>query len=489
MRDLDSNHPPVLPLERAVRVGAVLLVAIWLVFCAFRPHLPVNPVSRLAGMEALVDHGTWAIDDTTLGRNTVDKVFWEGHYYSSKPPLLIGVGALVYRGVQQATGLTFREDAYQTAAWIRLFVGVLPWMLGLLALGHVLDRTMRSPRTRVAVTLAAALGSVATAYASDIANHGLSWAALVVSAALLVPLLRPGVRIGAARLGVAGITLGLAFTLDMGAGPTIGLVTFLVAVELLRRRLFVGAVLLCVGTLVFPAVQVGLQWQIAGTPMPFYMRPEAYDYPGSYWNNPVEFDALAEPKWVYALHCLIGHHGVFLTTPFLLIGATYLLRARETATVDPRLERVISASLAFTLVGYALRARLGVGEWIGAVTIAPAVALLGWHVWTDRTPRAEILRWTAIVTVVFTWIFYVFKMGNYGGRSVGMRWWIPTDPTLLFATARGIDRWELARRRPLLLGALIGAAAVSALGGAVNAWEEGFVYVLFQTLGLASVEG
>ncbi len=64
-------------------------VALWLVLCSQQPHLPVNPASRYAGMEALVEHGTFAIDDTRLVRATVDKVQWEGHFYSSKPPLRV----------------------------------------------------------------------------------------------------------------------------------------------------------------------------------------------------------------------------------------------------------------------------------------------------------------------------------------------------------------------------------------------------------------
>ncbi len=86
-------------------------------------------------------------------------------------------------------------------------------------------------------------------------------------------------------------------------------------------------------------------------------------------------------------------------------------------------------------------------------------------------------------------MYYTLRMGNYGGRAVGMRWFLVTEPALLLAAARAVDVGGLADRRPLLLGVLAGAAAVSALGGAVNAWEEGFVYVFFQSLGLASVEG
>jgi hypothetical protein len=47
-----------------------------------------NDASRLATAEALVHHGTWAIDETALGEHTQDRVYLNGHFYSSKFPVL-----------------------------------------------------------------------------------------------------------------------------------------------------------------------------------------------------------------------------------------------------------------------------------------------------------------------------------------------------------------------------------------------------------------
>ena len=65
-----------------------------------------NEISRLAPIEALVHHGTWAIDNTALGQLTGDRVFLNGHFYSDKPPILSLLGAGVYAVLHQGWGLT-----------------------------------------------------------------------------------------------------------------------------------------------------------------------------------------------------------------------------------------------------------------------------------------------------------------------------------------------------------------------------------------------
>jgi hypothetical protein len=420
--------------ERRLRLIVMLLVAAWLCVCAFRPHLPVNPISRLATIEALVDHGEWSIDESRFTRMTVDKVQVDGRFYSSKPPLLPFVGAGIYAVVQATTGLRFADEPQQTASMMRLFLGVAPWLLGMFALGALLDRFISSQRARLWTFAAVAMGSVATAYASDVSNHTPAWAALLGAAALAAPLAQ-GQPLTVGRALAAGLVGGLAGTLDLGALPTVGLFGLAAFAALVHARALAHAIAFALAGLAFPLFQVGLNYQISGSWKPFYLQPEAYTYPGSYWTRPIEFDALAEPKWLYLLHSLFGHHGVFTTTPFLVLGAWWLVAGRETEL------------------------------------------------------RARVLRWTALAAVAFTWVYYTLRMGNYGGRAVGMRWFLVTEPALLLAAARAVDVGGLADRRPLLLGVLAGAAAVSALGGAVNAWEEGFVYVFFQSLGLASVEG
>src|SRR6266851_4398869 len=102
----------------------VLLIA-WLIAAASsRPFAGGwNDGSRLATIECLVDRGTFAIDDsifvvTPTGNapympddvvvqqtGTLDRMRINGHYYSDKPAVPALYSAVVYKGLQLATGL------------------------------------------------------------------------------------------------------------------------------------------------------------------------------------------------------------------------------------------------------------------------------------------------------------------------------------------------------------------------------------------------
>ncbi len=412
----------------AVFVG----VAVWVVVCSQANHMAVNPASRYAGMEALVEHRTFAIDDTSLLRLTVDKVKWEDRYYSSKPPLLIVLGAPAYAVAHHAFGLSFRDDLYPTARVMRVALGVIPWAAAMLVCLALFRRTTEDEGARTWGFVALCAGGLTTAYATHLDNHSLAFAALVGAALALAPVVEDPAKLRPAMGFVGGGLAGLGVALDLGSTPVV--FTFgVAALWMLRTHRRAVALLLC-GLLVAPLLQSLIQWSFAGTWRPFYLLPSAYLYPGSYWNSPIEFDALAESKLVYAFHVLVGHHGVFSVTPWLLLGGVWLARP-ESSVAAERVRRLGLASVA-VVVGY-----------------------------------------------------YLARTTNYGGRCVGMRWLIVLHPILACGAVRAVGRYRLVERAPLLLGVLIGLSAASALTGAINPWEEGLVFVIFRALGLGSVDG
>lgn len=429
-----SAHSSLSPrTERLLRRAIFAVVAVWLVLCSQQRHLPVNPASRYAGMEALVEHGTFAIDATRLVRSTVDKVQWEGSFYSSKPPLLYTLAAPVYAAVIAVTGETFASDRYGTAMTMRLFVAVLPWLIGLFVWHRLLTRLAPSPETRLWAFAAMALGGLPTAYASHLDNHSLCVVALLITALGLRALLTDDAW-DRGHAGLAGLFGGLAVTFDLGSGPLVGAVGLWVAFVAFRRREFVPLVVFIVAGLTAPLAQMAIQYAIAGTVKPFYLIDSAYQYERSYWARPVEFDALNEPRLKYAFHALLGHHGLFSHTPWLALGLPWFFRKETTAPANA-LRAVVGAAVLF-IVGY-----------------------------------------------------YITKTVNYGGRCVGMRWFMLLHVPLGLAAVREVQRRDLVRRRPILLGALVGISAVTALTGAINPWEEGFVYALFRALGAGSIAG
>lgn len=69
-----------------------------------------NDASRMATIQALVEQGTLVIDDTMFVDLTSDIYLYQDHTYSSKPPALAVMGALVYVPLHLA-GITFEEGS------------------------------------------------------------------------------------------------------------------------------------------------------------------------------------------------------------------------------------------------------------------------------------------------------------------------------------------------------------------------------------------
>ena len=382
--------------------------------------------------EALVEHGTYAIDETSLGDRTVDKVQWEGTFFSSKPPLLPTMCAPLYAVVKTITGQSFEDAMYPTVRRMRLFVAVLPWVGAMLLFIALARRSANDSTNATFIAIAMMLGGLPTAYASHLDNHSFAFLCLVGAALAASPLLDGDRRLTLGQAALVGLFGGAATAFDLGATPVVG--GFALWILWTLRNDKTAAAVLVVAALVAPVCQTVIQYSMTGDIRPFYLVKSAYQYPGSYWGNPIEFDALREPKAVYGFHALLGHHGLFSVTPWMLLA-------------------------------------------------------LPWFFQRERTEQTETLRRVAIATTAFVIGYYIYRTINYGGRCVGMRWFMVLHPTLAIAALRTVDRYDLVRRAPLWLGLLVGLSAVSALGGAINPWEEGFIYALFRAIGLGSVPG
>jgi hypothetical protein len=124
------------------------------------PLLSANDRSRWATVRALVDHGTFELDEVIFldaaqtRRNrewySIDMVRHRGadgreHYYSSKPPLLATLVAGKYWLLKQVTGITLGEHPFYAARFLLITTNVIPHGLVLPGAG-VAGRTFRDDR-------------------------------------------------------------------------------------------------------------------------------------------------------------------------------------------------------------------------------------------------------------------------------------------------------------------------------------------------------
>lgn len=401
----------------------VLLAALTLLVFTFTKHRAgANVLSRFITVERLIEAGTWSHDGSPLG-GSVDAVQVDGRMYSSKPPtysLLLAITAWPLRWIS-GTPIDKAPRAYLHAL---VFIHqVVPYVL-LLYLGLRWIETKSDDRWLQAVFVAGlSFAAMPFGYAVTLNNHTPTAFYLFLMWWLTDRSLEGSGSVS--RLSAIGVGMlgGLAASHELTAGiftPLIGM--------LFARRSLAAGLLVVLGAAVATLPMFAVYYGISGSIVPFYIRPELYDYPGSYWRNPTGLDGLDEPLWLYAFHAFLGHHGLFSLTPYVLIG----------------------------VAGALLQAR-----------------------------RREPMAWAILTGSSIVIAYILYKTNNYGGRTMGMRWFAQFVP--LFAVA-AVPALEWLRTRGwgrLLVYSALGISSVLIIETLVhNTFSPGgWVYGAMKTAG------
>lgn len=325
------------------------VAAFFLLSCVLLTHSHPNSwndTSRLATVEALVHQGAWAIDDTSFGERTADRVYLNGHFYSSKPPVLSLLAAGLYAGLNKVFRISFDfvgwcDPVADPCHCFTLLCSRPPdWgyylltlalvgfpsalMLGLFYRSIVLRGAPNS--LALVVTGALGLGTLILPYSLVFSNHIPAAACLMLGFyALLCS--RTASLHRQRLLVIAGFATSLAFTFDLVTGPF--LVSFM-GVAWLRHRHRAWPFL--VSSLLPLALLAALDWWILGNPLPPHMHTAGYDYAGSVFPAPVGGNRSAANVADYAFRMLIGDHGLFTFSPVLfwpVIGLGIVLYQRH----------------------------------------------------------------------------------------------------------------------------------------------------------------
>ena len=157
-----------------------------------------------------------------------------------------------------------------------------------------------------------------------------------------------------------------------------------------------------------------------------------YDYPDSYWQSSKRslIDRGEPSHVIYALHVLIGHHGLISLTPIWLL-ACY-------------------------------------GAWL----------------WSGRE-QTTARRWFAALTITLTLVCLAFYVGrplqdrNYGGVACGFRWMFWFTPLWLICLLPAADVMSRAAWRRWMTYLLLLVSIGSAGYGFFNPWQHPWLYALF----------
>jgi hypothetical protein len=504
--------------------------------------LEANDISRWCTVWALLERGTYSIDDCPWQSRTQDKVmrrdpWWTGEnsgkpgetveppkrFYSSKPPMMPTlIAGMIYPARQLigkpidhetetpriARNVRVDDPAAPGGARVELqtpephkwslhvaylkpvliVLNVLPLGLMLVRYRRYLDSGEHADWPWLASLAAFSFGTYLTVFTSTLNNHLVAaWAAFFAFFAMIRAVnddsesRRPYLT--------AGFFAAFCACNELPAASLAALLGLILLVKSPKLTLtaFVPAAAIPV------AVFFVCQYAALGTWIPAYAEfgGEAYEYPGSYWTTPLDldyFDKHPEPRSVYVGHMLVGHHGVFSLSPIFLFAMAGM--AARMGERKGRALGLVVATAAIVALGLAWRLRKD-----GAIDPAK----LDWMLWLvpiwplflipnpvsqeNRNRGLLVAAWATFVLSLVVIGFYGYKTNNYGGSTQGLRWlfWlIPLWVTFLPDGFRGGANCLTQRRLGYLA---LGLSFLSVGYGIRSPWTHPWILDALDRLG------
>src|SRR4051794_37259739 len=326
---------------------AVPIVVLLIALPLLRPLRHPDPqaisddeLARLATVQALVEHRTLAIDDTTFAAETRAKIQRNGHWYSNQPPTLSVLLAGTY-WILHHFGHSFAVNPN----WVMYLLTLVGTTLPVAFAGGLVYRMGRLFELhrpwRAGLALAVVLGSGFISYATVLNAHAPAAALVLASAASLTHAPTPTRRApGSVWLAPSGACAALAAALE----PASVLFVVLLGVVILALRWSPaqragGVLVYALGAAAPLLLHVGLVqrttgnvWQGSGLgterPVADVPRPGRGSLAGVSVTFPEVEEEEVEPTSAWAplwsslarvFDALLGRHGVFSHFPIVLL--------------------------------------------------------------------------------------------------------------------------------------------------------------------------
>lgn len=174
-----------------------------------------------------------------------------------------------------------------------------------------------------------------------------------------------------------------------------------------------------------------------------------YDYPGTYWveGKLTGVDQGEANRMIYAVHTLIGHHGIFSLSPIWLL------------------------SLA------------GVWFWISQRRDYVSAVPTGAPMRDFPCISVAIISLVSLVCL----FFYLSRPQidrNYGGVSSGLRWMFWMAPLWIFVAIAAVDKLSISRLGRIVCGVFLAGSCFTVSTSLDNPWTHPWIYRLMEFLGL-----
>lgn len=315
----------------------------------------IAEASRMATVKSLVEDLSFTIDNTQFENSrlfTIDKYFYNNHFYSDKPPLPALMGAAVYF-ILNNLGLNFSNNFGLTCYAIVLStVGVLS-CLSLVYFHKILLEIFKIDENWANIaTFLTATATLILPYSLVLNNHILAASFITISFYYLLKFaeFRDTVSVVA-----CGIWISLAGSIDITCFLLIPFyVVFLASKSLKMAGIFLVS---CLPGIVS---YLSLNIYVSGSIVPPAMNAPLWDYPGSLFGKQNLSGVASQKSFFgalkYAFSLYFGSKGLFSHTPILLfsvMGVATLLMQKNLSYKTPYF-CVFAACLIFMLL-YTLR--------------------------------------------------------------------------------------------------------------------------------------
>jgi hypothetical protein len=307
-----------------IRIRALLIFGVtFFSYAYFYEGAGWNQNSRFDLVRSIVEQGTLRIDD--FQRNTEDKAYANGHYYSDKAPglaLLAVPAAWAGRALLRVPGVdpASPRGLVDLAYWVTVWAVALPMAAACACLFWVAMELGCSVSASAFAVLALGLATPMWAYSTLFWGHALAGACLVFAFACALRLRGDVNSAGAMPWGLAlGLTAGWATVTEYPSAPAsaivAGLALVLVWKDGWRLRLYVA---LGIGAGAFPCVLALMAYQHAAFGSVFHPS-YAYYPPGAFSWMTHGYMGLTYPRVDVALKLLFScRRGLLFSGPVAL---------------------------------------------------------------------------------------------------------------------------------------------------------------------------
>jgi hypothetical protein len=300
--------------EWVIFTASFFLIALFTKAGAFS----ANDMSRMGAIQSIVEQQTFSITNSSFSA-TVDKVIIDGKFYSDKPALSYLIGVPIYFILHKfGANFSAREDV--SYYLITLFtIGFLTSIM-LVYFYKLLALFKLTENEKILYVVALGFGTLILPFSLVFNNHVFGATLLLIVFYLVLHAYKT------VQFILAGFFAGMAASVDLPAGSIFLIIFFI----LLFKKIKFKSLFYILGACVPIFLYLMINFHISGSVIPFTLRAELWDYPGSVFGGGQTPGLVRQPSFNilnYTLTYTIGKRGFFSYTPILFFSMAGLIIA------------------------------------------------------------------------------------------------------------------------------------------------------------------